>query len=355
VPATVQPTGTGRMAGVVLYDALGHIDKDADAWAKACFADYEDLRKVWAPYDAKYRARFEEIKKITNYYEMREALDKLVDAYKADLKATKLYSEGASANADLLAASGLPYEAVAYVSALHRKRGIPFRYTKFWASFPVISDDTLAGDFYCTRATVTGTHRTGVQTWLHFTQMLPEARRKAVSAYLDSLEETVQRDTAVANGKGKALNDNEIGQHVQFGLPIPADSDVGLAGSVGSITPTSHGVELWVLTGGAWGDSHDCHTSNKIDSITQDGQLHHPTFCQIDSHSLAEIYKVTFPDVPKALKKGDTIYFSGTLKAKPEIAKDRSKVTLDVAGVFVNKIARSKNKGEDVEEIAHYD
>src|SRR5690349_3420106 len=99
------------------------------------------MRSRWAPYEAKHRKRFEEIKKLS-YYEMRDAMLKFADAYFADIKAAELDVAGATWSQ--LARSGLAYEVTAYFAEVHRKLGIRRKFERFDPYYMPIADDTVA-------------------------------------------------------------------------------------------------------------------------------------------------------------------------------------------------------------------
>jgi hypothetical protein len=320
------------MAGVVAYEYADHIDEREMERIKKCFAEYDDVSQRWAPYDAQYRARFAAIKKIENYYEMREALAKLAEAYFADLKATKLNVQGAMW--DMLGESGLTYEARAYVLEQHRKRGIRLDSQDFQGVFPPITDDTLAGDIYCVRSDIS------------FGKMLPKPRQRAVDDYETSAKKA-NEDLVLPKQPGISHTNGMIGSNGLVGMKVPAGTALEIWGIVDRINKTSNGVEIRAQFAGAQLAVWDCAGTDKVESVDASGTVHYRQACRQGAQKYQIIYNVTFPDVPAALKKGDRIDFEGTAKATSKLSADQSKTTLDVAGAIIRGVRRGKAEDSD--------
>jgi hypothetical protein len=339
--------GTGRMAGVRFDDIDNKVVAEAMGFARACFADYDDMRAKLDPIVAKHRARFDEIKKLDNYYAQRDALDVLVKAYIADVRAAKLDVAGATWN--FVAKAGFAREIEGYLAALHRKRGITRTVKPFDSYYPPLADDTLAADVYCAAATLEGTHRTRAMSWLHFDGMLPKPRARALDAYLASRDKA--DDLAVAKTPPHYYTALALSTNISHHIDIETGSLLELGGTVESVRPGAHGVAIRVTQTGDASSQHDCVETNKVEAIEPDGRLRYRDVCQWSFSKSKVEFDLQFPDAPANLKPGDWIEFDAIViksvrgKEDPHTGAPKHMV-FDLDGRLVRQVARAKKHGD---------
>lgn len=355
VGAPETPAATGRMAGVTSREIDRTLIARELEFARSCFADYDDTKARWAPYEAKLRARFEAIRQQTNYYARRDALAALAANYFADLKEAKL--DVAGADWELLTHSGLAFEIDAYAAAENRARGIPAPVSFFHAYYPPPSDDVLAGDFYCELATQGGAHRTHAFSGIHMTELLPPARASALDHYLQAAKAGAERTFALAPAPEEHLTSISLADHIAHAQEIPAGAWLEIGGVLVSERRGSDGVTLRLVQEGTSERQHDCVETGKVDRIDRDGHVRYRERCQWSFGKTEIAYVVTFPDVPANLRPGDWIDFDGTIRHVRKGAYDSethvaTAMTLDLTGTLVRRVARGRHRGDDPRTFA---
>jgi hypothetical protein len=334
--------GTGRMAGVrPRFPGM-------ETWVSACFAEFETNRAKWAPYDAKHRARFDEIKKLTGYYEQRDAFKELANAYRGDVKAAGLKEANPFQN--LLAQSGFPYEVSAYMMEQDRKRGILHERGEFSQPRPAIHDDMLAGDVYCAneadRARSTGACGQKVCGADEYYDMLPAARIQAVQKYRDSWSEDHTFDPVDVpsiTDHDHPYDDDMMAADLRYRI-VRLGRLAYLGGIVDRITTSAHGTELRLLQSNASGSWHDCVETNKIDHVDDNGHIAFQRNCELSVTKERIMYTATFSEVPTGIRKGDWVDFTGVVKKATSTGKGGT-VVLDA--MLLTRLARAKKKGDE--------
>jgi hypothetical protein len=346
-----------RMAGVRSNQNNPNLIAREMDFARSCFADYEDMKTRWAPYEARLRAHFVEIQAMSSYYAQREAISELIKSYFATLKEAKLNIRGADWT--MLVRSGLPYEVDAHLAALNRKRKISTSMMLFKeAEYPPIDDDVLAGDFYCHIAALEGSHRTAAYSGFSISEVLPSPRAKALQAWLNKAKAAPERDFAAAPLPKEHFTPTGVGTYVAHSMELPEGAAlIKVEGSLENVRTDGRGVTLRIVQTGGTTRPHDCVETNKVDGFNADGTVRYRDTCKWSFGKSQLVYVATFPDAPKDLKKGDWIVFDGIINHVRKSGVDRAThmartTTFEIAGTIIDQVSRAKRKGDDPREYA---
>ena len=337
----------GRMAGVAYEDGSRDTVAAAEAFAGACFADYDDMRTRWAPYEATLRARFRALRTMPNYYAQRD---------EARLLAKQLWSDAATAKLNVgityefLIRGGLAREVDLYMAEQHRTRGIPARVEVFESQYPLFDDDALAGDVYCHGATQSGTHRTRSESWLNFRALLPEPRASRLQAYLRAQAATNKRDFATPP-RPKRYENISMTNQIKSREPFEVGAVLSTGGIVKTVRPLRGAVAIRAAVPLKATAQHDCVQTKQVDRVRSDGRVEYRENCKVSGTTTEIIFELSFLDVPDVLKPGDWIDFDARIRGSsmgPVQARTRAPktVTLELDGLLVRNVSRAKKPGD---------
>lgn len=345
------------MAGVAYGDRFdAKIVAQAEGFARACFADYEDYQRRWAPYEDKHRASFVKAQQIKNYYAKLDALRALAVAYRDDVKASTLAEadEHGSATAQFLWSAGLAAEIDGYLAELAETRGSGPN-TIFHSSMPAFSDDTLRGDVYCHLAIQQGTHRTRqTPSWLKMGEILPEPRLRALNGYLA----TMDHPSSPVESSGKRYSSQEFQTWVTHHMAFEPRSQITVGGVVEVLHVAASGATLRVSQSFGSSTESDCRQTRKIDRVTANGDVHHHEVCKISGSSTKLIFDLKFADAPPILKVGDWIDFTSEFENQIDGPRGSgplpATITFHLKGLLVDQVARRNDRTQKLEPVARY-
>jgi hypothetical protein len=219
------------------------------------------------------------------------------------------------------------------------------------------ADDIVAGDAYCIRAAIEGTHRNPEKSWLHVADMLPAARARAARDYLAGRQRRIAQDMAAAPLPESHFDEMTFGTRLKQDGDFPVGSMISNGGRVESVRQSKGSVQLRLVQTGAVTSQHDCVETRKVDRVEADGRIRYRENCKFSSRDLAVTYALVLPDAPTNVKKGDWIDFDGII-TKATLSKSTARTgaprryLFELEGKLVRQVARAKRPGDPPQRFA---